>query len=82
MMKRGYPKPMGYHNLQTVYEEEIMSRQMFGRLCCMFSERRQNVEDEGRSGNHGVNVAYTKCIGAHAYHMLHNVLSYRKVSLR
>ncbi|KAJ4427288.1 hypothetical protein ANN_24906 [Periplaneta americana] len=39
-----------HERLQTVYGEEVMSCQMVGRWCCMFSEGRQSVEDEGQSG--------------------------------
>ncbi|KAJ4430637.1 hypothetical protein ANN_19226 [Periplaneta americana] len=39
-----------HERLQTKYGEEVISRQMVGRWCCMFSEERQSMEDESRSG--------------------------------
>ncbi|GBM37382.1 hypothetical protein AVEN_48153-1 [Araneus ventricosus] len=34
-----------HRRLQSVYGDDVMSRQMFGRSCSMFSEGRQSVED-------------------------------------
>ncbi|GBM18035.1 hypothetical protein AVEN_75478-1 [Araneus ventricosus] len=39
-----------HRSLQSVYEDDVMSRQSFGRWYSMFSEGRQSVEDENRSG--------------------------------
>ncbi|GFW30978.1 hypothetical protein TNCV_2940781 [Trichonephila clavipes] len=36
--------------IQIVFVERVMSRQMAGRWCCMFSEGKQRVEDEDRRG--------------------------------
>ncbi|KAJ4440545.1 hypothetical protein ANN_08686 [Periplaneta americana] len=47
---RGSNVSIIHERLQTVYGEEVMSRQMVGRWCCMFSEGRQSVEDEGQNG--------------------------------
>lgn len=47
---RGTSVSVIHERLQTVYGEQVMSRQRVGRWCCMFSEGRQSVEDEGRSG--------------------------------
>lgn len=46
---RGTRMSVIYERLQTAYGEKIISRQMVGRWCCMFSERRQSLQDEGRS---------------------------------
>lgn len=47
---RGTSVSVIHERLRTVYGKEVMSRQMVGRWCCMFSEGRQSVENEDRSG--------------------------------
>ncbi|KAJ4447445.1 hypothetical protein ANN_09452 [Periplaneta americana] len=52
---RGSSVSIIHERLQTVHGEEGMSR----RWCCMFSEGRQIVEDEGRGGRPSTSIMKT-----------------------